>query len=134
MSETPKRSSGRQRRKRTIRAVPAYITRKIPPFEFMDEDGLAKLEDQADWLIQEIGIEFRDDPIALDIWRKAGAEQIDDRGAFDNQLAVNLDHRGFAQRVHFKKVRRCEIGFSVALISLEFVGHADLFQQPEDAL
>ena len=100
MSETPKRSSGRQRRKRTIRAVPAYITRKIPPFEFMDEDGLAKLEDQADWLIQEIGIEFRDDPIALDIWRKAGADVTDTRVRLPRGMARALCQtapRQFAQ-------------------------------------
>ena len=32
-----------------------------------------RIEQQADWLIQEKGIAFKDDPIALDIWRAAGA-------------------------------------------------------------
>ena len=74
MADTPKRTSGRTRRQRKTVALPAYITRKIPFYEFLDEEGLQAIEDQADWLIQEIGIEFRDDPVALDIWRKAGAD------------------------------------------------------------
>ena len=57
-----------------ISAAPAYITREIPFFEFATEEGLVALEDHADWIIQEIGVEFRDDPIAIDIWKKAGAD------------------------------------------------------------
>jgi len=55
-------------------SAPAYAIRKIPYYEFMDEEGLVRIERQADWLIQEIGIEFRDDPVALEIWRRAGAD------------------------------------------------------------
>ncbi len=54
--------------------APAYVTRQIPFYEMLGEEGLIRLEDQADWLIQEIGLEFREDPIALEIWRKAGAD------------------------------------------------------------
>ena len=64
----------RQRRQRTERAAPAYVTRRIPYFEFLSEGGLVAIEAQADRLLAEIGIEFRDDPMALDIWRKAGAD------------------------------------------------------------
>ena len=63
----------RQRRQRTERAAPAYVTRAIPYFEFLSDDGLVAIETQADRLLAEIGIEFRDDPVALDIWRRAGA-------------------------------------------------------------
>ncbi len=51
-----------------------YISRRIPFYEFLDEEGLVRLERQADWLIEEIGIEFRGDPDALRLWREAGAE------------------------------------------------------------
>ena len=64
--------SGRERQ-RTV-ATPAYVTRNIPFYEFLDEEGLVKLEDQADWLMQEVGLEFRDDVEALRIWRDAGAD------------------------------------------------------------
>ena len=74
----------RRRRRRTTRqrdrsasssqAAPAYITRRIPFLEFMDEEGLRRIEDQADHLLQEVGVEFRDDPKALQVWKDAGAD------------------------------------------------------------
>ena len=81
MSETPRRrtrNAGR-RSERPVAKAPAFIKRAIPFNEFMGEEGLQKLEDQADWIIQEIGLEFREDPVALDIWRKAGADVQDTR-------------------------------------------------------
>ncbi len=59
---------------RTVAAAPAYVKRRIPFFEFLNEEGLVKLEDQAEWLIQEIGLEFREDPSALVTWKQAGAD------------------------------------------------------------
>jgi trimethylamine--corrinoid protein Co-methyltransferase len=50
------------------------VKRRIPFFAFTDEEALVKLEDQADWLMQEVGLEFRDDAEALRIWREAGAD------------------------------------------------------------
>ncbi len=70
-----------RRRKRAARsdtsesiAVPAYIKRKIPFYEFLDEEGLVKIEEQADWLMQDVGIAFKDDESALATWRDAGAD------------------------------------------------------------
>ena len=54
--------------------APAYITRKISYYDFMDEEALQRIEDHADWLLQEIGVEFRDDPETLSTWREAGAD------------------------------------------------------------
>jgi trimethylamine--corrinoid protein Co-methyltransferase len=70
--------SGREA-KRVARAARAassipYITRAIPRFEVVAEDGLALIERNAETILAEIGIGFRDDPEALDLWRKAGAE------------------------------------------------------------
>ncbi len=50
-----------------------HITRRIPTYEPLDEDGLALIEDNAETILQEIGIEFRGDPEALAIWKDAGA-------------------------------------------------------------
>ncbi|MCC0038632.1 MAG: trimethylamine methyltransferase family protein [Brucellaceae bacterium] len=50
-----------------------YILRNIPPYDILSEDNLARIEATADRILAEIGIEFRDDPVALDHWRKAGA-------------------------------------------------------------
>ncbi len=51
-----------------------YITRKIPYFEVLDEEGLQLIESNADTILEETGIEFRDMPEALDILKKGGAE------------------------------------------------------------
>ena len=94
MTETEKNprraTSGRTRRQRKIVQAPAYITRQIPYFDFMNEESLAKIEDQADWIIQEIGLEFRDDLVALDIWRAAGADVNGTRVRLPRGLAREL--------------------------------------------
>ena len=79
MSDTEKltrrrRTSRSERGQRKVIATPAYIKRVLPFFDPLDEEQLVCLEQQADWLIQEKGIAFKDDPVALDIWRKAGAD------------------------------------------------------------
>ena len=76
---TSRRRAGRSKRgarrgaDATPRAPP-YLTRRIPYYEFADEDALASIEGQAEWLLHEVGVEFRDDPETLDLWRAAGAD------------------------------------------------------------
>ncbi|MFZ1681677.1 MAG: trimethylamine methyltransferase family protein [Rhizobiaceae bacterium] len=50
-----------------------YIVRNIPTYDILSEENLVRIERTADRILAEIGIEFRDDPVALDLWRKAGA-------------------------------------------------------------
>ena len=71
-------------------AAPAYVTRAIPYYAFMGEEGLVLLEAQADWLLHEIGMEFRDDPIALEILRDGGADVRGTRVRFPDGLARQL--------------------------------------------
>lgn len=66
------------------------MKRQIPFYEFLSEENIVKLEEQAEWLIQEIGIEFRDDPKALDIWRAAGADVEGTRVRLDKGVAREL--------------------------------------------
>ncbi len=51
-----------------------YITRNIPYYEVLDDDGLSLIENNAETILEEVGIEFRDDEEALQIWRDAGAD------------------------------------------------------------
>ncbi|MCT4656424.1 MAG: trimethylamine methyltransferase family protein [Cohaesibacter sp.] len=67
------------RRARPVRrskatGIPAspYIKRHIPFFDVLDEDQLVKLEAQVDWILENVGIAFRDDPVALKVWQDAG--------------------------------------------------------------
>ena len=83
-----RRSARGRSRERKIIDAPAYVKRQIPFYEFLGEEGLVRLEEQADWLMQEIGLEFRDDPNALEIWKKAGAEVKGTRVRLDNGMAT----------------------------------------------
>lgn len=68
---------GRRRRGQAERAAlvaPAYITRTLPWYAMADEDALDRIEQRAFALIERIGLEFRDDPAALERWRAAGAQ------------------------------------------------------------
>jgi len=51
-----------------------YVKRKIPFYEVLDEEGLQIIERNADTILEEIGIEFRDMPEALELLKQGGAE------------------------------------------------------------
>lgn len=51
--------------------------------EIFDEESLDRLEDHADWILKEIGIEFRGDEEALKLFREAGASVTGERVRFD---------------------------------------------------
>ena len=51
-----------------------YIVRNIPTYDILSEENLVRIEQTADRILAEIGIEFRDDPAALDHWKRAGAK------------------------------------------------------------
>ena len=51
-----------------------YILRNIPTYDILSEENLLKVEAAADRILAETGIEFRDDPEALALWKAAGAE------------------------------------------------------------
>ena len=71
-----RRSRVARTRGSTDTGVPSspYIRRSIPYFDVLDEEQIVKLEAQVDWIFEEVGIAFRDDPVALDLWRKEGAK------------------------------------------------------------
>lgn len=67
-----------------------FITRKIREYEVLDEEGLAIIEANADTVLEEIGIEFRDDAEALQLWREAGADVKGERVHFPKGLCRSL--------------------------------------------
>lgn len=77
--DAPKSRSGREarRRDRSHRGGGVhrpYIQRNIPTYDILSEENLIRIERAADRILAETGIEFRDDPEALDLWKKAGAK------------------------------------------------------------
>jgi len=90
-----RRKGGGRRRKVAAReqgsvSYRPYIERKIPYFEILDEEGLASIEKNADILLEEIGIEFRDFPRALDLFKNAGADIDGERVRFPQGLCREL--------------------------------------------
>ena len=77
------------RSKPQIAAIP-YITRKIPVYEVLDEAGIEIIEQNAETILEEIGIEFRDDEEALQLLREAGAEVDGSRVRFPKGLCRSL--------------------------------------------
>ena len=83
------RRTGRRGRKGSIRdradagsaagKAPAYILRKLPFFDPLDEEQLKKIEHQVDWMLENIGFAFRDDPAAIRIWKEAGVKMDGDK-------------------------------------------------------
>ena len=67
-----------------------YIRRKIKVYEVLDEEGLAIIETNAETLMQEVGIEFRDYPRALELLKGAGADVKGERVRFPRGLARQL--------------------------------------------
>lgn len=64
----------------------AFIERKIPYYELLDEAGLQLIEHHADTVLEEIGIDFKDFPEALELFRAAGAEIQGERVHFPRGL------------------------------------------------
>src|SRR5271170_5175625 len=89
-----RRPSGRdaKRASRAARAAASipYITRKIPYYEVLGEEGLSLMEQNADTILEEIGIDFREDPEALEIWKAAGADVQGERVHFPRGMCRSL--------------------------------------------
>jgi len=69
-----RRSGGAHETEANKPSAPAYLTRNIPLYEVLGEQGLETIENNAETILEEIGIDFRDDPEALDIWKQAGVD------------------------------------------------------------
>jgi trimethylamine--corrinoid protein Co-methyltransferase len=82
---------GRQRaRASEAKSAPAFIERRIPPYELLSEEGLAAIESHADRILEEIGFEIRGDPVAVEKFRKSGAEADGPRLRFPRGLVRSI--------------------------------------------
>ncbi|MBV8803713.1 MAG: trimethylamine methyltransferase family protein [Sinobacteraceae bacterium] len=89
-----RRPSGREAKRaaRTARsaAFVPYITRKVPYYEVLSTEGLELLEHNADTILQEIGIDFRDDAESLKIFKDAGADVQGERVRFPRGMCRTI--------------------------------------------
>ncbi len=67
-----------------------YIERNIPNFEILDETALKIIETNAEKILEEIGVNFPDNPTAMKLWQEAGATIDGDRVRIPRGLARKL--------------------------------------------
>ena len=107
MPRTIRKRGGRQaRQEREQSSVPAitpFITRKIPEYVLLDEEGLSLIEENADTILQEIGIEYHYPP-ALKLFKQAGADVKDQRVRFPKGMCRKIIQDS-APRIFEQKAR-----------------------------
>lgn len=81
-----------RRAERTTPRVEAmrYITRNIPNFEVLNDEALEVIEYNAETVLEEIGVNFLDNPGALKLWKDAGATVDGERVHIPRGLARTL--------------------------------------------
>jgi len=67
-----------------------FIERKIPNFELLNEEALDIIETNAETVLEEIGVNFVENPAALQRWRDAGADVRGERVHIPRGLAKKL--------------------------------------------
>src|SRR5437588_248074 len=92
-----RRPSGRDAKiaARTARshAFVPYITRNIPYYDVLSTGGLELLENNADTILEEIGIDFRDDAESLRLCKDAGADAQGERVRFPRGMRRSIVRR-----------------------------------------
>ncbi len=96
MTETARRGRGgggaarRAERSAVSFETAKFIERNIPNFEILSEEALQIIEHNAETLLEEIGVNFLDNPPAIQRWRDAGAEIDGERVRIPRGLARKL--------------------------------------------
>lgn len=70
--------------------TPLAITRNIPNFEILNTEALEIIEANAETVLEETGVNFVDNPQALERWRQAGADVRGERVHIPRGLARRL--------------------------------------------
>ena len=84
------RDARRQARGSASQESLAFITRNVPPVDIMHDEAAELIEANAETVLEEIGIDFRDDPEALDILRNIGCDVQGERVHFPKGLARKM--------------------------------------------
>lgn len=87
------RRGGRDAR-RHMRTAPRFtmlpsLKRGLPVIEPLDGEQIARIHDASMAILEEVGVVFRD-PVALDDWRRAGADVDGERVRLDRNLVMEL--------------------------------------------
>ena len=94
MSTSPRKRSGRRTRggaggAESVPVITPYIKRNIPIVEIINEEGLSLIENNADTILEEVGIDFRYEP-ALKLFKEAGADVKGERVHFPRGMCRKI--------------------------------------------
>ena len=67
-----------------------FIQRNVPNYEVLSEEALEIIETNAETVLEEIGVNFVNNPAALQLWRDAGADVREERVHIPRGLARQL--------------------------------------------
>ena len=70
--------------------TPAYLLRQIRAYELVTDEHLELIEYNAESILEQVGIEFRNYPRAIEMWRDAGADVDGERVRFPRGLCRTL--------------------------------------------
>ena len=84
------RDARRQLRSNRTATVTPFIIRQLEPFDILSDESAEIIENNAEVILEEIGIDFRDDPEALTILRDVGCDIQGERVHFPRGLARQL--------------------------------------------
>ena len=86
------RAARTEKRRSAATAAPStpYIIRNIPLLDLLSDEGAEIIEANADRILQDIGLEFREDPETLAIWKDAGADVDGERVRFPKNMLRDL--------------------------------------------
>ncbi len=107
------RDARRMARTASDSALPApFITRQLAPVDILSDEGAEIIENNAEIILEEIGIDFLDDPEALGILREAGCDVQGERVHFPRGLARQLCAKAPSSYIQHARnpLRSVEIG------------------------
>ena len=93
--DTTRRRAGGRAARQAARAHdttihPPFLTRTMAPFEVLSEEGLSLIEHNADTILEEVGLDFRNDADALRLLREAGADVQGERVRFPRGMCRQI--------------------------------------------
>jgi trimethylamine--corrinoid protein Co-methyltransferase len=93
-TEGRRRGGGRaarlEARQHAVAEKVPFITRRMKPVEVLSEEGLQTIEHNADTILEQVGIEFREAPDALQLFKDAGADVEGERVRFPRGLCRSI--------------------------------------------
>jgi trimethylamine--corrinoid protein Co-methyltransferase len=73
-----------------VTTASSFLTRTMKPFELVSDEGLELLEHNADTILEQVGVEIRDYPSAIERFRDAGADVTGTRVRFPRGLCRQI--------------------------------------------